>query len=81
MGKVDHINKRRKKSENVCVAFTNETEGETVAMFNADADEYGADRLWCLLKPIAIELSDSEDETLGDAAQKGADPTSLPSSA
>ena len=81
MGKVDHINKRRKKSENVCVAFTNETEGEAVAMFTADADEYGADRLWCLLKPIAIELSDSEDETLGDAAQKRADPTSLPSSA
>ena len=60
----------------MCVAFTNETEGETVAMFTADANEYGADKLWCLLKPIAFELSDSEDETVGDAAQKGPGPSS-----
>ena len=32
----------------------------TVAMFNADANEYGADKQWCLLNPIYIELSDDE---------------------
>ena len=42
----------------------------TVAMFNADANEYGADKQWCLLNPIYIELS--EDETGGEAAQGGA---------
>ena len=31
-------------------------------MFVADPNEYGADRLWCLLKGIPIELSSSEPE-------------------
>jgi len=31
-------------------------------MFLADAESYGADKLWCLLKPIPIELDDEEAE-------------------
>ena len=62
LGKVDHINKRRTKSENVCVAFKDPTFGETRGMFVADADTYGADRLWSLLRAIPIELDDDEDE-------------------
>ena len=39
--------------------------------YNADADkQHGADKQWCLLNPIYIELS--EDETGGEAAQGGA---------
>ena len=40
------------KQENVCVAFD---DGD--GMFLADAESYGADKLWCLFKPIPIELS------------------------
>ena len=35
--------------------------GPTQGMFVADPKEYGADKLWCLLKGIAIELSDTSD--------------------
>lgn len=31
-------------------------------MFLADAESYGADKLWCLLKPISIELDDGDEE-------------------
>ena len=31
-------------------------------MFVADADTYGADKLWCLLKGIPIELDSSDEE-------------------
>ena len=65
VGTVDHVNKRRTKSENVCVAFESETEGKTTGMFVAEAETYGADKLWCLLKPIPIEL-DSEDELISN---------------
>ena len=51
------VNKKRTKQENVCVAFD---DGD--GMFLADAESYGADKLWCLLKPIPIELSESEAE-------------------
>ena len=45
--------------------------GETNGMFLADAASYGADKLWCLLKPIPIELdgdsSACEDAEAGDS--------------
>ena len=68
------------------VEFNDETYGETRGLMVADAETYGADRLWCLLKPIPVELdSDSEtseppelptteDETVGwlcDAGRRG----------
>ena len=31
-------------------------------MFLADAGSYGADKLWCLLKPIPIELDSDDNE-------------------
>ena len=73
VGKVEEINKRRTKSENVSVAFNDETYGETRGMFVAEAETYGADKLWCLLKPIPVELDsdDSEDDqTLGTSPKK-----------
>ena len=44
------------------VEFNDETYGETRGLMVADAETYGADRLWCLLKPIPVEL-DSDSET------------------
>ena len=37
-----------------------------------DTETYGANKLWCLLKPIPVELSDddSENETVGQTAAK-----------
>ena len=58
VGNIAEVNKRRTKSENVSVAFYDETYsyvtqyGETCGMIVADPDTYGADRLWCMLKPI-----------------------------
>ena len=43
VGSVDHVNKKRTKSENVCVRFNDETYGEMLGMFVASADTYGAD--------------------------------------
>ena len=40
--------------------FNDETYGETRGLMVAET--YGADRLWCLLKPIPVEL-DSDSET------------------
>ena len=42
------------------VEFNDETYGETRGLMVAET--YGADRLWCLLKPIPVEL-DSDSET------------------
>ena len=69
VGKVDHINKRRTKQENVCVAFNDKEYGETHGMFVADAATYGADKLWCLLKPITIDLSDDDESGDGEAGE------------
>ena len=69
--KVDHINKRRTKSENVCVSFNNETFGETHGMFVADDETYGADRLWCLLRAIPIDLDDEDDDDAAEGATGG----------
>ena len=63
VGKIVEINKRRTKSENVSAAFNDETYGETRGMIIADPDTYGADKLWCMLKPIPIELNDDDDES------------------
>eukprot|EP00966_Prymnesium_polylepis_P333088 7388556-Prymnesium_polylepis.1 len=71
VGKVDHINKRRTKSENVCVAFNDATFGETRGMFVADADTYGTDRLWCLLRAIPIELDADDEAEAGQSATGG----------
>ena len=61
VGKIDQVNRRRTKSENVSVAFNDETYGETVGMFIADADSYGADKMWVLLEGIPINLDDGDD--------------------
>ena len=58
MGNIAEVNKRRTKSENVSVEFKDETYGETRGTFVAEADTYGADKLWVVLKPIPIELDD-----------------------
>ena len=45
-GKIAEVNRRRTKSENVSAEFMSAEEGETRGMFIADAETYGADRLW-----------------------------------
>ena len=62
------MNKKRTKQENVCVAFD---DGD--GMFLADAKSHGADKLWCLLKPIPIELDKSEAERQPPAKQARTD--------
>ena len=62
VGKIIEINKRRTKSENVSVAFNDEKHGETRGMILADPDTYGAEKLWCMLRPIPIELASSESD-------------------
>ena len=42
------------------VEFNDETYGETRGMFVVEAETYGADKLWVVLKLIPIEL-DGED--------------------
>lgn len=63
VGKIAEINRRRTRSENVSVEFNDETDGETRGLMVADAETYGADRLWCMLKPIPIELDDDDDDS------------------
>ena len=60
VGKIVEINRRRTKSENVLVQFSNPTEGETQSRMVADPDTYGANKLWVLLRPIPIDLSDND---------------------
>ena len=62
VGKIAEINKRRTNSENVSVAFT-ETFGETRGLMVADAETYGAEKLWCVLKAIPIELDSESDSS------------------
>ena len=45
--------------------FKDEVYGETRGMFVADADTYGADKEWCLLKPIAIDVDTDEPPSSG----------------
>ena len=70
MGKIDEVNRRRTKSENVSVAFNDTTHGETRGMLIADAESYGAEKLWVLLKGIPIEL-DGDDENGDDEDARG----------
>ena len=44
--------------------FIDATHGETRGMIVADpTNTDGADKLWCMLKPIPIELDNSDDES------------------
>ena len=51
MGTIKEVNKRRTKSENITVEFSNETEGTTWGHFVADTQTYGANKGWVVLKP------------------------------
>lgn len=59
VGKILEINKRRTKTDNVQVEFSDETYGQTTSLMVADGATYGADKLWVVLKPIPVDLSDS----------------------
>jgi hypothetical protein len=64
--------------ENVSVEFKDDTFGVTRSTFVAEADTYGADKLWVVLKPIPIELDEDDDEQFGSPAASL--PPSLPPS-
>ena len=68
------MNKRRTKQENVSVEFVDEEDGTTWGHVVASTDEYGADKLWVVLEPIAIDVT-GEDET-----EDSDPPTPAPSS-
>ena len=68
-------NKRRTKMENVSVEFKDDTYGVTRGTFVAEADTYGADKFWVVLKPIPIDLEEDQ----GDE-QSGSPAASLPPS-
>ena len=65
-----------KKSENVSVEFKDDTDGETRGKFLATADTYGADKLWVLLEPIAINLDSDDDDDEAGAGSSGDAPSS-----
>ena len=63
---IAEVNRRKTVSENVSVADKDEGGQETRGLMCAEAQTYGADRLWVVLKPIAIELeSDMEGSSSG----------------
>ena len=43
---------------NVAVAFCDEVDGVTWGHFVADAETYGVDKDWVVLKPVPIELDE-----------------------
>ena len=72
MGKIELVNKRRTKQDNVTAEFCDETYGKTWGHWCASMDNYGADHKWVLLKPILIELDDEEEpDTASPAAASG----------
>ena len=62
VGKITEINKRRTVQDNVSVAFSDELHGETSSQMVADANTYGADKLWVLLKAIPVDITADDDE-------------------
>ena len=63
---IAEVNRRKTVSENVSVAYKDEGGQVTRGLMCAEAQTYGADRLWVVLKPIAIELeSDMEGSSSG----------------
>ena len=64
--KIAEVNRRRTRSENVSVEFMSAEEGETRGMFIAEAETYGAERLWVLVEPIPIELGSSSEPSSDD---------------
>lgn len=62
---------RRTKMENVSVEFKDDTYGVMRGTFVAEgeADTYGADKFWMVLKPIPINLEEDQgDEQSGSPA-------------
>ena len=70
VGIISEINRRRTKSENVSVQFNVATEGETTSVMVADAETYGAHRLWVLLKPIPVSVDDSDSSPLSSPSDR-----------
>ena len=63
--KIEQVNKRHIKQENVTAEFHNETHGKKWGHWVANAVTYGADRQWVLLKPIPINLDEDDDMGAG----------------
>ena len=61
VGNITEVNKRRTKSENISAEFEHEEDGTTWGHFNASAEDYGADKLWVVLEPIALDVDPSPD--------------------
>ena len=59
--------------ETVPTAYSDAKWGETSAWMCCQEETYGSDKLWCLLKPISIDLDDSSDSEPepDDGAQPG----------
>ena len=57
---------RRTKTDNVLVQFISPDDGETTGILIADAETYGVDKLWVVLRTIPIDV---------DAECSGSSPT------
>jgi hypothetical protein len=77
---IDAVDAKRVRSENVRVAFRDETYGESSGMLIADAATYGADKVWCVLErvpaleegrvempPEVVPAAEVRPESLGEA--------------
>ena len=54
VGKINKVDRRRTKTENVIAEFNDEEYGKTLGHVVVDKDTYGADKKWCILKGIPI---------------------------
>ena len=73
VGTVSEVNRRRTIQENVSVRFVDKTTNvETRGMLVAQAETYGAQRLWCLLAP--------KEQAASSSAPAGSSTPSLPPS-
>ena len=67
--KITRLDKRCTKTDNVHAEFNDEEFGKTEGHLLADKETYGADKLWCILKGIPVDL-DSEGEE-GEEGKEG----------
>ena len=65
VGKINKVDRRRTKTENVIAEFNDEEYGKTLGHVVVDKDTYGADKKWCILKGIPIALDDDSDSDSG----------------
>ena len=66
-GKISRSTSGARSRTNVTAEFCDPKDSKTWGHWIADANTYGTDRLWVLIKPIPIDL-DEDDAEMGEAS-------------